>query len=178
MAWTDDRIAVLEKMWGDGQSAAEIAKTLGEGVTRNAVIGKAHRMGLSGRPSPIKKATAAKKATKKAAPKVAKEKTTTKAAAKAKEAEAAELKEKMASAKKLVKAPAPIKPAPRKIANIKDGEYTNILDLTDRVCKWPIGDPRNSDFHFCVEPSPPGTPYCNEHTAMAYQVSTRGRKKK
>ncbi|HRI77641.1 MAG TPA: GcrA family cell cycle regulator, partial [Alphaproteobacteria bacterium] len=61
MSWTDERIALLKKMWKDGKSAAEIAKTLGKGVTRNAVIGKAHRMGLSGRPSPIKKPAAPKK---------------------------------------------------------------------------------------------------------------------
>ena len=58
MSWTDERINTLKKMWKEGKSAAEIAKALGKGVTRNAVIGKAHRMGLSGRPSPIKKPVA------------------------------------------------------------------------------------------------------------------------
>jgi GcrA cell cycle regulator len=181
MAWTDDRIALLEKMWTEGQSAAEIAKALGEGTTRNAVIGKAHRMGLSGRPSPIKKATTG---AKKSTAKTTKAKAATKATAKGikaagvtaknKAKETVPVKEKLAI-KKLSKAPAPIKPTPRKV--VKDGEYSNILDLTDRVCKWPIGDPRDEDFHFCIGPSSPGTPYCDEHTAMAYQVSTRGRKK-
>ena len=69
MSWTDERIATLKKMWKDGHSAADIAKKLGEGVTRNAVIGKAHRMGLSGRPSPIKKKATAKKTVKKVAAK-------------------------------------------------------------------------------------------------------------
>ena len=84
MSWTDERINLLKKMWKDGKSAADIAKTLAKGVTRNAVIGKAHRMGLSNRPSPIKKndapvdkAPAVKKeAPKKEAPNLSEERDT------------------------------------------------------------------------------------------------------
>src|SRR5262252_4488543 len=54
MEWTEQRIEILRKLWGQGQTASQIAVALG-GVTRNAVIGKAHRLGLTGRPSPIKR---------------------------------------------------------------------------------------------------------------------------
>lgn len=67
MAWTDDRIDVLRKLWDKGLSASQIAGELGEGVTRNAVIGKAHRLGLKSRPSPVKAEAA--KPREKAAPK-------------------------------------------------------------------------------------------------------------
>ena len=54
MSWTEERVTLLTQLWGNGKSASEIAEIIGD-VTRNAVIGKAHRLGLSGRPSPIKK---------------------------------------------------------------------------------------------------------------------------
>ena len=120
MSWTDDRVEVLRNMWGAGKSASEIAEELG-GVTRNAVIGKAHRLGLSGRPSPIQR-------------------------------------------KKKVKA---------EEKTIKKG--ATILELNERMCKWPIGDPRNKDFHFCGCGSMPGLPYCAEHAAKAYQQSSKQR---
>lgn len=151
MSWTDDRIAKLEKLWLEGKSAAEIAEELG-GVTRNAVIGKAHRMGLSGRPSPIKKKKAAESKSKKATAKK-------KEAAPKKKAEP-KTRKKAASSKKE-----------------PDKELLTVLDLTDKICKWPIGDPRDDDFHFCGDFSPPGQPYCDEHIAMAYQSSSKNKAK-
>jgi GcrA cell cycle regulator len=161
MSWTDERIALLKKMWKDGKSAAEIAKALAKGVTRNAVIGKAHRMGLSGRPSPIKKPVVAPK---KEAP------------------------------KKEVKVP-PKKPVVPVVTGVKhnpllrevapprqmakevfpeDGGVA-LIDLTERMCKWPFGDPREDDFTFCGRPIRTGTPYCPDHAAQAYQSSSRSR---
>ncbi|WP_417319105.1 GcrA family cell cycle regulator [Emcibacter sp.] len=128
MAWTDERVEKLRELWDKGLSASQIAKELGEGVTRNAVIGKAHRMGLASRPSPVK-ADPAKKPAKKAAE----------------------------------KAPAP---ARKKAA----GGKVSLLELTERMCKWPIGHPGEPDFHFCGKSSRPGFPYCNDHCAEAYQV--------
>ncbi|UTW55322.1 GcrA family cell cycle regulator [Kordiimonas sp. SCSIO 12610] len=122
MAWTDDRIEILRKLWDDGLSASQIAKELGEGVTRNAVIGKAHRLGLKSRPSPVKTDKTAKKA----------------------------------PAKKAVKK--------------ETKKFVTLLDLTDRMCKWPIGHPGDADFHFCGKPSEPGMPYCAAHCAEAYQA--------
>lgn len=90
-------------------SASEIAEMLGD-ITRNAVIGKAHRLGLSGRPSPIKK---------------------------------------------------------------KPVVGATILSLTERMCKWPVGDPKHADFHFCGKGAHPGMPYCVEHATLAYQPAKR-----
>ena len=123
MAWTEERIEKLRKLWDDGLSASQIAKELAEGVTRNAVIGKAHRLGLKSRPSPVKS-----------------DKTKAKA-------------------------------APKKVAAKKEAEkLVSLLDLTDRMCKWPIGHPGDADFHFCGKASESGMPYCASHCAEAYQA--------
>jgi len=159
MSWTDERIALLKKLWKDGKSAAEIAKALAKGVTRNAVIGKAHRMGLSGRASPIKNPAAAPKK------------------------EPAKKELKMAVKKTVVPVVTGVKNnplareavAPRQI--IKEVFPTDggvaLIDLTERMCKWPFGDPREDDFTFCGRAIRQGTPYCPDHAAMAYQSSGR-----
>lgn len=163
MSWTDERINTLKKMWKEGKSAAEIAKVLGKGVTRNAVIGKAHRMGLSGRPSPIKKPVAPKKETVVRA----KEKiSATPTKPLAKKAAPAPVKNPL-----LTKEAEEIKKMDREAVQIGGG--VALIDLSERMCKWPIGDPRDDDFSFCGRTIRPGTPYCPEHAAMAYQTSSR-----
>ncbi len=161
MSWTDERIGLLKKMWKDGKSAAEIAKTLGKGVTRNAVIGKAHRMGLSGRPSPIKKPVpiAKKEAPKKEVVKAAAKKTA-----------APEQRSSLKPSPFMREAEAPKKPI-KEIAPLNGG--IALVDLTERMCKWPLGDPRDDDFTFCGHPIRVGTPYCPGHAAAAYQTSSR-----
>lgn len=163
MSWTDERINTLKKMWKEGKSAAEIAKTLGKGVTRNAVIGKAHRMGLSGRPSPIKKPAPPKKD---AAPKVAK--TAAPKAAPAKKAAAPAASAKVVPPSREAEELKKLESAAPKI-----GGGVALIDLTERMCKWPIGDPKDADFSFCGLTIRAGTPYCPEHAAMAYQTSSR-----
>lgn len=160
MSWTDERIGLLKKMWKDGKSAAEIAKTLGKGVTRNAVIGKAHRMGLSGRPSPIKKPVPA-----------AKKETPKKEVVKniAKKLAVAETRPVKASP--FAREPEPLKKPLKEIAPLNGG--IPLVDLSERMCKWPIGDPRDDDFTFCGHPIRVGTPYCPGHAAAAYQTSSR-----
>lgn len=162
MSWTDERIATLKKMWKEGKSAADIAKTLGK-VTRNAVIGKAHRMGLSGRPSPIKKPPAAPK--KEAAPK----KTLLRSVKKP--APAAPVNKKS----NLLQRPEVEEPKIFEKETVPEGGGIPLIELTERMCKWPIGDPRDADFIFCGLAIRPGTPYCPGHAAMAYQTSSRGR---
>lgn len=170
MSWTDERIALLKKMWKDGKSAAEIAKSLAKGVTRNAVIGKAHRMGLSGRPSPIKKPAEAPK----------------KEATKAPKKEVKEVKEVKVVAKKpvvpvvtgvkhnpLIREVAPPRPQAKEEFPADGG--VALIDLSERMCKWPFGDPREDVFTFCGRNIRPGTPYCPEHAGMAYQSSSRTR---
>ena len=142
MSWNDERVDLLKKLWGEGRTAAEIAKELG-GVTRNAVIGKAHRLKLSNRVSPIQQ-NIAKPVTKMA---VVKEKPEI-----------------------VLARPANIdQPPTRKSGGIK------MVDLRDRMCRWPFGDPRDADFHFCGCENVPGLPYCPTHAKAAYQAASRNR---
>ncbi|MEX1147293.1 MAG: GcrA family cell cycle regulator [Sphingomonadales bacterium] len=129
MSWTDERIQRLKDLWEKGLSASQIAADLAEGVTRNAVIGKAHRMGLSSRPSPVKAEPAAK----------------------------------------------PRKPAAPRPKKKEVKKAISLLDLNERMCKWPIGHPGDADFHFCGKSSVSGMPYCDEHCAMAYQAQNTRR---
>ncbi|MBD3730218.1 MAG: GcrA cell cycle regulator [Sphingomonadales bacterium] len=211
MSWTDERIATLKKMWESGATASQIADELG-GVSRNAVIGKAHRLGLKSRPSPVKpnEPKAAKK--KVAAPKPAPKKPA-EAKPVAPKAERAAPAPSAADASpaprpavqsgatpsqplpnptpdmpKIVSVgpggflrqgpgdqQAPIPPAPpRRLVPAKPSpeiaDKTSLLDLNDKVCRWPMGHPGEPDFHFCGEQVNPGFPYCVEHCGRAYQA--------
>jgi GcrA cell cycle regulator len=166
MAWTDERIAKLKQGWEGGMTATQIAELLGEGVTRNAVIGKAHRLGLESRPSPVK-ATDATPAPARAAAAAPPPPPAAAAPAPAPAPVAA-------SAPAMTPAEAP---AARPVAKPASGggkggkqTRTSLLDLNDKVCKWPIGHPDDADFHFCGRPSNAGFPYCNDHCLVAYQA--------
>lgn len=115
--WTEERVAKLRELWTQGKTASEIGIALG-GVSRNAVIGKVHRLKLSGRPSPIKH--------------------------------------------RPLEHSTPVSP-------VTGGGSATILALGDRSCKWPVGDPLASDFHFCGKSASAGIPYCSEHSQLAYQ---------
>lgn len=145
MSWTDERVALLKKLWGEGKTAAEIAKELG-GVTRNAVIGKAHRLKLSSRVSPIQQNT------KKVAPK------------KTEEAASSPKKQPVKREKKY-------EPA----IDFSNHEGVTMDELKERMCRWPMGDPRDADFRFCGCQRLSGIPYCAEHAKVAYQPATRNR---
>ncbi|WP_416909175.1 MAG: GcrA family cell cycle regulator [Polymorphobacter sp.] len=158
MAWTEERIAILKAGWEGGMTASQIAEQLGEGVTRNAVIGKAHRLGLESRPSPVKGGEEAAPAAKSPAP-AAKE-------AAAKPAEAAAPAASSAPAA----TPAVAKPVAKPARRSGKAAKVSLLDLNERICKWPIGHPGEPDFHFCGKPVQAGFPYCSEHCALAYQA--------
>ena len=113
MAWTEDKIKKLKKLWQAGKATAEIAKSLG--MSKNSIIGKVHRLNLTMRPSPIKK----------------------------------EVK--------------PVKKAPPKKVGV-----VHLMDLKINTCRWPIGDPKDEDFHFCGEQTVTGKPYCLAHCQEAY----------
>src|SRR4051794_17559669 len=195
MSWTEERIERLKKMWHDGATASQIADELG-GVSRNAVIGKAHRLGLEQRPSPVKPGEEKEK--KAAAASTAK---TPKAEAPRAAPAAAAPAAVSPSGAPLTAAPqrsapemqyrsigpgafvrqgpgdqqAPIPPAPpRRLVPAKPSpevaDKTSLLDLNDRICKWPMGHPGEPDFHFCGEPANPGFPYCVQHCGVAYQA--------
>jgi GcrA cell cycle regulator len=189
MGWTDERIALLTRYWQEGRSASQIAEALGEGLTRNAVIGKAHRLGLASRPSPLKSgdgsAEEAPKPRRKAEAPAANPPAAAAAPAPPPAAAAAPATPPAAPAP--APAPAPVapvaSPAPaaapapaRKSAKApaKPARVT-LLDLNDRICKWPIGHPDEPDFHFCGKPVSPGFPYCGEHCLVAYQSQLQRR---
>lgn len=196
MSWTEERIDTLKKMWDSGMTATQIAEELG-GVSRNAVIGKAHRLGLPSRPSPVKPnetksappAVEAKPAPAPAPRPAAEPVRPASAPAPAAPAAAApEAKPQQADGPVLRsvgpggfvrqnpgdQAP-PIAPAPpRRLVPAKPSEAiagkTSLLDLNDRICKWPLGHPGEPDFHFCGAKVNPGFPYCVEHCGHAYQA--------
>ena len=196
MSWTEDRIERLKKMWHEGATASQIADELG-GVSRNAVIGKAHRLGLEQRPSPVKpgdEKDAKKPAPASAAPKPAPKPEAPKPAAVASAAAAPATPTQPAAPDRsrpemqyrsigpggfIRQGPgeqqAPIPPAPpRRLVPAKPSpevaDKTSLLELNDRICKWPIGHPGEPDFHFCGQQANPGFPYCVEHCGVAYQA--------
>jgi GcrA cell cycle regulator len=203
LSWTEERIDTLKKMWDSGMTATQIAEELG-GVSRNAVIGKAHRLGLPARPSPVKPnepkpAAETKPAPAPRAPAAAAEPVAAPppraaapaaAAATAPEeddtAEQAEAPKREGPVLRSVgpggfvrqnpgeQAP-PIAPAPpRRLVPAKPSESiagkTSLLDLNDKICKWPLGHPGEPDFHFCGDKVNPGFPYCVAHCGHAYQA--------
>ena len=183
MSWTEERVETLKTMWTEGKSASQIAKELG-GVTRNAVIGKVHRLGLSNRSQPAKTAPVDEPAVKPAEapkPKPAAAKAVEQPTAPAKPAEAPVARETPAQRPKpIVPAGQPLPPQPSQSeiseeqrANLaaleKKARKLTLLQLTERTCKWPIGDPATEDFWFCGLPTQPGKPYCETHVSVALQ---------
>jgi GcrA cell cycle regulator len=194
MAWTDERIDQLKRLWEQGMTASQIAEELG-GVSRNAVIGKAHRLGLQSRPSPVRSSEAP--APVEEAP-VEVEPAPVEAEVEVEETVVDEEPAVDVPVVAPVPTPAPaplvrsigpggfqrqgpgdqqppITPAPprrlvpaRPTAEIAG--KTSLLDLSDKICKWPIGHPGEPDFHFCGQPINPGFPYCLDHCSVAYQA--------
>ena len=151
MGWTDERVAILKKLWLEGLSASQIAKQLG-GVTRNAVIGKVHRLGLSGRATPSQPRPAAYKAPRAPRPVSA------------------------SPAPRRVGAEPSHQPAPRvQVYREEAPGSATVLTLGAHMCKWPIGDPAMDNFTFCGRRSGEG-PYCHEHSQVAYQPAQTKKK--
>ncbi|MEI2384204.1 GcrA family cell cycle regulator [Breoghania sp. JC706] len=168
MSWTTERVDLLKRLWSEGLSASQIATELG-GVTRNAVIGKVHRLGLSGR---------AKTAAAPAKPRRTRPATT---AAPARPAAPAAPRTIGATALKTEAAPVAAvatQPAPVAELVIPQEQRATILQLNERTCKWPIGDPSTDDFYFCGRNSEPGVPYCPHHCRIAYQPMNDRRRDK
>ena len=157
MAWTDERVEELKKLWSEGLSASQIAKQLG-GVTRNAVIGKVHRLGLSGRATPSRPARRTVKPSRPRTP-------------------AATTAPARAVARPAPSAPPAASPAPVEPAVLPSGEFATVLTLRECMCKWPIGDPSQSEFRFCGRKADTGQAYCHAHSDMAYQPSQKRRRR-
>jgi len=193
MSWTDERVETLKRMWGEGQSASQIAKELG-GVTRNAVIGKVHRLGLSNRAgskddedeAPAAAPQAAHPARPEAAamrpdpaPRPEAARPAAPAAAAASSAPVSTVTQ-LPVRKPIIPAGQPLPPqpslneiSPEALASVREVEKRarklTLMELTERTCKWPIGDPATDDFWFCGLPSLPGKPYCEAHVGVAFQ---------
>lgn len=153
--WNPWRLEAIRRLWDQGVSAKQIAAALGGGLTRNAVVGKAHRMGLTGRPSPIIR-DGLPRPPKPRTPKAAKEGREALLQARERSAQATVAQPPRAA----VVRPAPTPPSvpPR---------------LSNRTCAWPIGDPREPGFHFCGAGGVQvGRPYCDDHTAIAFRKAT------
>lgn len=136
MGWTDEQVEELKRLWDKGLTTGEIGKALG--VSKNAVVGKAHRLGLNSRPSPIRRGeddTAAANT----------------------------------STQQPVEKKKNVKPsADKKTTEQEKKKLFTVNDLTSSSCRWPIGDPKDEDFHFCGKEALPDKPYCAEHAAIAY----------
>jgi GcrA cell cycle regulator len=167
MSWTDERVELLKKLWLEGRSASQISAELGGLFTRNAVIGKVHRMGLSGRTKSVE---------------------TSPVSARPKERQPSRPLPQRSSASlsrgnlalAMASRPAP-QPAPRPVENvvIPISERVTLMELKEAMCRWPLGDPATQDFRFCGIKSP-GTlgPYCGYHSGVAYQPAQDRRRER
>ena len=143
MSWTDERVDQLKSLWTEGLSASQIARALG-GVTRNAVIGKVHRLGLAGRAAPSRIE-----------------------------------RPRLPSAPRLnirMHAPEPVVVEEDPIV-MEDGNFATVLTINNAMCRWPIGDPSENEFHFCGRKPKTGSPYCEAHARKAYQPQQARRDK-
>jgi GcrA cell cycle regulator len=211
MSWTDERIEKLTKMWEGGATASQIAEDLG-GVSRNAVIGKAHRLGLKARPSPVKANDKAEqpapiakpvpKAPAADAPRVAPVSSRPQPAAAPRPAAPVAATGAAPGALGALPSDAPVRAPQPRIVSVGPGGFlrqgpgdqqapippapprrlvpakpspeisgkTSLLDLNERICRWPMGHPGEADFHFCGDKVNPGFPYCVDHCGRAYQA--------
>ena len=196
MAWSDERVAILKKMWLEGSSASEIAKELGN-ITRNAVIGKVHRLGLSNRDANSSKSessiTNAKKMVRRGRPpKENKQEKKRGRPHKLKDPRDfqgtlnGKDKSTTSSDREMLLDDSKIKAASdlneETLQNILKVEMKSkkisLMELTERTCKWPIGDPATNTFWFCGHESEPGKPYCKTHISIAFQPITQRRSRK
>ncbi|MCD7058993.1 GcrA family cell cycle regulator [Pelagibacterium xiamenense] len=182
MTWTDERVALLKKLWMEGLSASQIAAELSNGVTRNAVIGKVHRLKLSARAKPTNVAPRAK------APRASTPRRPGSGGSGGSSRSGGSGTSYAASQRRTTSAPVMGATALKieetlevevevqnKVAElvIPPEERISLLELSEKTCKWPIGDPMNSDFHFCGRESDEGKPYCDFHSRRAYHQIDR-----
>jgi GcrA cell cycle regulator len=174
LSWTDERVELLKKLWTEGLSASQIAGRLGAGVTRNAVIGKVHRLNLSGRAQP-------QRAAQPRAPRKAREPSLANRAGgglpSLATAGSAALKPIMRAAVQPRPQALP-EPQPLRLVDLPQDGRVTILHLSDKTCKWPIGDPGSEDFCFCGHGPRDGSPYCEYHARLAYQPLQDRRQRK
>lgn len=171
MGWTDERVELLKKLWMEGLSASQIAAELGEGVTRNAVIGKVHRLKLSARAKPTNTAPRSRPAARPSAlrrPSTSSSSTSTMNS----KPRVSMSRPQVMGATALAASPEMdtelyVAPAAAELF-IPEDKRLNLLQLSESTCKWPIGDPLTKDFYFCGQHSLESGPYCEFHSRRAY----------
>ena len=142
MEWTDDVIGRLKALWLEGHSTAEIGRKMG--ISKNAVVGKAHRLNLAGRPSPIRRGPPGERPRRPVVKRVTGPTLPTMEAPP-------------------VRGVAPAAATPPPLRAVRTGGGGRLIP-----CCWPIGEPGTRSFHFCDDESLPGKPYCAAHAALAY----------
>ena len=156
MSWTNERIELLQKLWLEGWSASRIAGELAHGITRNAVIGKVYRLGLSGRAKALPGNVPASPPAHRHAD-----------------------SPQIAGNTALAFHPLVIEAAaPQTVRDVvvPISEPVTIVELRESMCRWPIGDPAQSEFRFCGAKKLPGEgPYCARHAGIAYQTQLNRR---
>lgn len=167
-SWSDEQVESLKRMWNDGLSSARIAIELRAGHSRNAVIGKLHRLGLMGKknkPSAASKRAAAgtprSPAVRRAPRRTVAIKALRTAAQPRTQTTLPPAAIEQTTASPLVDEPA-----------VRQSQVVLLEDLTPSNCHWPVGDPRSPDFHFCGGKAEAGHPYCAEHCRMSYQPAS------
>lgn len=172
--WNDERVELLKKLWAEGLSASQIATAMG-GVTRNAVIGKVHRLGLSGRAK--SNAGGAQKARKSVT--VATGRSPTTNARSVTSIPVVQGNNALAIVAVASEPPTPnpvtLVPTPQSNVAVPESQRVTIMELRENMCRWPMGDPTSADFCFCGNRTTPGIPYCTFHSRIAYQPPDRRR---
>jgi len=169
MVWTDQQIQTLKQMWGNGYSANDIAKSLGGGMTRNAVIGKAHRLKLSAGVAMPRSAAVEPPSRTRGVVMASITKISKRTATALRESPLKRMADTPIMQKKAL-APDPLL---RPIEIMKRSEGIPVTKAGERHCRWPIGDPRSPDFRFCGCETHEGLPYCTHHARIAYQTVSR-----
>jgi GcrA cell cycle regulator len=160
MSWNDERVELLKKLWSEGLSASQIANELGD-ITRNAVIGKVHRLGLSGRAKTAAPAVRPQRPTRPENPR--EQSRPQRPMTQGNTALAAEFDDLPEEA------PTPA-PQPQASGNVLPmAQRCTIMNLTESTCRWPMGEPGTESFYFCGAKRNPGMPYCSHHARIAYQ---------
>jgi GcrA cell cycle regulator len=157
MGWTDERVELLKKLWADGLSASQIAAELG-GITRNAVIGKVHRLGLSGRAKSPSSAT----------PRPRKPRSN---------GHMLRVSRPAVRGNTALAYDYDVEPEPE-LLEIPMEQRKTLLQLNEHTCRWPIGDPGSTEFFFCGGETANELPYCAYHSRVAYQPATDRRREK
>jgi GcrA cell cycle regulator len=164
MSWTDERVESLKKLWAEGLSASQIASRLGE-VTRNAVIGKVHRLGLAGRATTSRVKTMRPHKT----------------VVRVRQQQQRRVLRFAPGGFQGTQAPGLPGAEPQQPFYLRQveelviplAERRTVVTLTDSSCRWPIGDPQHDEFHFCGKGKVPGLPYCEHHAQRAFQPAQR-----